>query len=106
MTAIPLGAGKHRVTWRLAFHGVTRNIDGELLARAVDADSILVEGEHDFDVRNWGVEPGEVLGVHVHPEADFAVHLLARRQLDSQREGGGDASGGSYFESLLRMPRA
>jgi hypothetical protein len=80
VTAIPLGAGKHRVTWRVSLHGATRDLDGDVWARVVNADAIRVDGEHRFDVRHWGVEPGGLLGIRVHPEASFAVRLLARRQ--------------------------
>jgi YceI-like domain len=78
--AIPLGAGEHRATWRLTFHGATRDVDGTLSARAVDVDSIVIEGESGFDVRNWGVQPGGFLAIRVHPTARFAVHLRARRR--------------------------
>ncbi len=82
VTAIPLGAGRHRVTWRLMFHGATHDLTGDLIARAIDADSILVDGDSHFDVRDWGVQPGGLLGIRVHPTARFAVHLLARRHAD------------------------
>ena len=79
VTAIPLGAGRHRVTWRLTFHGATHDIRGDLTARGVDDDSIVVEGDNAFDVRDWGVQPGGFLVIRVRPEARFAVRLLARR---------------------------
>ena len=81
--AIPLGRGKHRVTWRLTLHGATHDLDGELQAGAIDADAIMVEGRHRLDVRRWGVHPGGFLGIHVNPEADFSVRLLGRRRATS-----------------------
>jgi hypothetical protein len=89
VTAIPLGAGLHRVTWRLMFHGATHDLTGDLMARAVDADAILVDADHRFDVREWGVQPGGLLGIRVHPAARFAVHLLARRHADPANEADG-----------------
>jgi len=80
VAAIPLGAGVHHVTWRLTFHGATHDVDGDLVARAVDADSIVVDGDNRVDVRDWGVQPGGLLVLRVHPTASFAVHLLARRR--------------------------
>ncbi|HEY5012502.1 MAG TPA: YceI family protein [Acidimicrobiia bacterium] len=82
VTAIPLGAGVHRVTWHLTFHGATHDVIGDLVARAVDADSIVVDGDNLVDVRDWGVQPGGLLVIRVHPRARFAVHLLARRRVD------------------------
>jgi hypothetical protein len=78
--AIPLGGGAHRVTWLLTFHGATRQVSGELLAQHVDPDSILIEGEHDVDVRTWGLQPTGLLSIRVNPEAIFSVSLLARRR--------------------------
>jgi hypothetical protein len=82
VTAIPLGGGVHRVTWRLTFHGATHDVDGHLVARAVDPDWIVVDGDDRFDVRDWGVQPGGLLAIRVHPTATFAVHLLAGRRGD------------------------
>ncbi|MGZ6976388.1 MAG: YceI family protein [Acidimicrobiia bacterium] len=82
LAATPLGAGVHRVAWRLTFHGATHDIDGELIARVVDDDSITVDGDNRIDVRDWGVQPGGLLVIRVHPTATFAVHLLARRRDD------------------------
>ena len=86
VTAIPLGAGSHRVTWRLTIHGATHDVNGELVARAVDSDSILVDGENHVDVRDWGIRPGGFLVLRVHPTAQFAVHLLARRSSNPDRD--------------------
>lgn len=82
VSAIPLGVGVHRVTWRLTFHGTTHDVDGDLVARAVDATSITVDGGNRFDVRDWGIRPGGFLGIRVHPTARFVVHLLARRRVN------------------------
>ncbi|MBK5289992.1 MAG: YceI family protein [Acidimicrobiia bacterium] len=84
VTAVPLGAGVHHVTWRLAFHGAAHDVDGDLVARAVSADSIVVDGGNGFDVRDWGIQPGGFLGVRVRPTARFAVHLLARRPVKTE----------------------
>ena len=80
VSAIPFGAGLHRVMWRLTFHGATHDVNGDLIARAVDADSIRVDGDNRVDVRDWGIRPGGLLGIRVNPTARFAVHLLARRR--------------------------
>lgn len=81
VTAIPIGAGVHHVTWCLTFHGATHNVEGDLVARAVDANSIVIDGGTRFDVRDWGIQPGGLLVIRVHPTARFVVHLLARRRV-------------------------
>lgn len=78
-TAIPLGGGRHWVHWRLTFHGHTGDLHGELSAYAIDPHAIMIEGNHHFDVQHWGVHAGGLLGVRVHPDADFSVRLVARR---------------------------
>jgi polyisoprenoid-binding protein YceI len=79
--AIPLGDGRHRVRWRMTFHGTTRDLVGDLVVRELDANSLAVEAEQRFDVRHWGVEPGSVLAIRVRPEATFVVRLIARRRV-------------------------
>lgn len=82
-TAIPLGGGRHVVCWRLTLHGRTGDLHGELAAYAIEPDLIMVEGKHHLDVQNWGVHLGGMLGIRVHPEADFSVRLVARRPRNS-----------------------
>lgn len=87
VTAIPRGSGLHRVTWRLHFHGEVHDVDGDMAARALTLDTIRLEGEQSFNVRRWGVATGGYLGLHVDPEARFAVKLLARRETASRVSG-------------------
>lgn len=73
----PLGDdGLFRVVGGVTFHGVTREIEGELLVRP-DGDRLTIEGEHVFDVRDFGVKPPRILMLRVEPTVRVRVRLVA-----------------------------
>jgi hypothetical protein len=51
----------------VTFRGVTRPAEDELRITALDADGLRIEGEHEFDIRDFGMEPPRVLVLRVDP---------------------------------------
>jgi len=80
VTSTPLeGAGRYRLLGDLTFHGVTRQVEGEVSVESPDPDSLVVEGEHVFDVRDFGVHPPRIGFLRVHPEVHVAIRVEAER---------------------------
>jgi polyisoprenoid-binding protein YceI len=76
-SAAPLGDdGRFRVEGDVTFHGVTRAVTGELHV-AVDGDRLIIEGEHVFDIREYGVKPPRILMLRVEPEVTVRIRLVA-----------------------------
>lgn len=75
-----LDAGRYRVRGELTFHGVTRQVEGEVRLRANGEQAIELEGERVFDVRDFGVEPPRIAMLRVHPQVTVRVRLLAERE--------------------------
>ena len=75
-----LGAGRYRVRGDLTFHGVTRQVDGEVLVRADGEGTFEVEGEQVFDIRDFGLEPPRIAMLRVHPDVTVRIHLVAERE--------------------------
>jgi polyisoprenoid-binding protein YceI len=69
-------AGRFRVDGDLTFHGVTEAVTGEALI-AVEGDRVVLEGEHVFDVRRFGVTPPRILMLRVHPDVRVSIRLVA-----------------------------
>jgi polyisoprenoid-binding protein YceI len=69
--------GVFRVEGDLTFHGVEQRISGEVRV-SVDGDSVVVEGEHVFDVRDFGITPPRILMLRVEPEVTVRIRLVAR----------------------------
>ena len=70
------GDGRFRIEGDLTFHGVTKTITGELQIAAADG-RITIEGEHVFDIRDYGVKPPRILMLRVEPEVTVRIRLVA-----------------------------
>jgi len=72
--------GGYRVRGDLTFHGVTRPVEGEVTISSPDASSLVIEGEHTFDIRDFGVDPPKILMLRVHPDVRVRVKVVARQE--------------------------
>jgi len=59
----------------IAFFGATQAASGPITVEEVD-DELVITGEANFDVRDFGFQPPNILGVRVHPE--IVVHVEIR----------------------------
>lgn len=80
VSAIDGSADRYRVQGDLTFHGVTRPAEGELQIVAQDERTLVVEGEHQFDIRDFDVTPPKILMVRVHPDVTARIKLVAERE--------------------------
>jgi len=71
-----VGGGRYRMRGDLTFHGVTRPVEGEVSAK-VEGNSLVIEGEQTFDIRDFGVEPPKILMLKVHPDVKARVRAVA-----------------------------
>lgn len=72
--------GPERFTLRGAFtfHGQTQELTEEATAR-VDGDTIYVDAEHTFDIRDFGVQPFKLLSLQIHPNVNLKIHLVGKQ---------------------------
>ncbi len=82
VSATPGTENQSTVRGELTFHGATREVEGELRVSR-DGERIVIEGEQEFDVREWGVKPPRLLMLRVHPEARVRVRLVGEREATS-----------------------
>jgi len=75
-----VAAGRYRVRGDLTFHGVTRAVEGEVRIQVPDDRTLLVEGEREFDIRQFGLEPPRLLMLRVHPEVSVRIRVTAERE--------------------------
>lgn len=73
------GPGDYRVSLQLALHGKCVTFDEQVHTTVSDDDTVVVSGEHHFDIRQFGIEPPKMLGMKVHPEFAVTLSLTARR---------------------------
>lgn len=73
--------GHYRLRGDLTFHGVTRAVEGEVWMSVPDGnDTIVIEGEHTFDIRDFGVQPPKILMLKVHPDVKVRVRVVAQQE--------------------------
>jgi polyisoprenoid-binding protein YceI len=79
-TELQENGGTYRIRGDLTFHGVTRQVEGEVTISAPDERSLVIEGEQIFDIRQFGVQPPKILMLKVHPDVRVRVKVVARQE--------------------------
>jgi polyisoprenoid-binding protein YceI len=69
----------HHTRGSIAFHDVSRDVEGELHVELASPGAIVVRGEQRFDVRDWGLEPPRLLALKVAPDITVRIRIEARR---------------------------
>jgi polyisoprenoid-binding protein YceI len=69
--------GRYVVTGELSFHGVTQKLDGEVTVSHPDEKTLVIEGEREFDIRDFNVSPPKILMLKVHPEVKVRIRVEA-----------------------------
>jgi polyisoprenoid-binding protein YceI len=69
------GSG-YRAAVSVTAHGQTRRIE-EPFAFKLDGRRLVLEGEHTFDMRDFGVKPPRIFTLKVDPEVKVRVRLVA-----------------------------
>ena len=69
--------GQYVVTGDLTFHGVTHTLDGEVTLSRPDDRTVVIEGEREFDIRDFNVSPPKILMLKVHPEVRVRIRVEA-----------------------------
>ena len=69
--------GRYVVTGDLTFHGVTQTVEGEVTVSRPDDRTLVIEGEREFDIRDFKVQPPRILMLKVHPEVKVRIRVEA-----------------------------
>jgi polyisoprenoid-binding protein YceI len=69
--------GRYVVTGDLSFHGVTQTVEGEVTVSRPDDGTLIIEGERQFDIRDFNVSPPKILMLKVHPEVKVRIRVEA-----------------------------
>jgi len=69
----------YRAQGTMTLRGVTRPLDGVLVAQFPDPGTIELEGARVVDVRQYGVTPPRLFALRVHPDVRVHLQVVARR---------------------------
>lgn len=68
--------GWYHATGELRFHGITRRISGDIEAEVREDHTVLVTGDQQIDVRDFGLPAATMLMLKVYP--DLYVHMVVQ----------------------------
>lgn len=71
--------GSLRLSLELTFHGVTRPFEERVSVELLDERTMVVEGDHTFDIRDYGIQPPRILTLKVNPEVAVHARIVAER---------------------------
>lgn len=72
-----LEADRYRLRGNLTFHGVTQQVEGEMIITLNGDGSMVLSGEQVFDIRDYDVKPPKILTLKVYPEVKVRVEVIA-----------------------------
>lgn len=70
--------GRYLVEGDVTFRGVTQQVSDEVALSTPAAGTILFEGEHVFNLPDFGMEPPKIMILRVYPEVRIRVRILAK----------------------------
>jgi polyisoprenoid-binding protein YceI len=72
--------GRYLVRGDVTFRGVTNPYEDEMSVDQLDDNTLRLEGESTFDIRDFGMEPPRILMLRVHPQVSVKVAIEARKE--------------------------
>lgn len=64
----------------ITVRGVTRRVSGDLIIQDADEPGTLViEGQQEFDVRDFDLDPPKMMMLKVHPEVQVSIRVLVKK---------------------------
>jgi polyisoprenoid-binding protein YceI len=70
------GTDRYRAAVRVTARGQTRSIEEDFVLER-DGRRLVLEGEHTFDMRDFGMNPPRIFTLKVEPEVKVSVRLVA-----------------------------
>jgi len=71
--------GSRHARGDVTFRGVTRPAEDEIRVTRLDTQTLRIEGAHDFDIREFGMEPPRILMLRVDPVVHVEVVIVAEQ---------------------------
>jgi len=69
------GPEEFKLRCALTFHGVTKEFEETCTAK-FDGDKLLVEGQHTFNIEEYGVTAPKIMNLKVYPDVTIVAHLV------------------------------
>lgn len=74
------GANRYHAEGDITVRGVTRRVSGDLIIQDGDEPgTLLIEGQQEFDVRDFDLDPPKMMMLKVHPEVQVSIRVIAKK---------------------------
>lgn len=73
-------ADRYWIDGEVRVRGVSRPVETEVTIRLLDDGALRIRGEHEFDVRDFGLDPPRFLMIRVHPEVRVRCSIVAEQE--------------------------
>jgi len=73
------GTDRYRAAVSVSAHGRTQTFEEDFRLRR-DNGRLVLDGQHTFDMRDFGVNPPRILALRVHPQVRVSVRLVAEEE--------------------------
>lgn len=71
------GPEEFKLRCALTFHGVTKEFE-EICSARLENDVLYVEGEHTFNIEEYGVVAPKIMNLKVYPDVRIVARLVGR----------------------------
>ena len=71
--------GQYLVGGAITFRGVSRSYEDRMVLSMPDDETLRLEGERTFDIRDFGMDPPKILALRVYPEVSVRVAITATK---------------------------
>src|ERR1700722_11798483 len=72
--------GRYQVSGEVTFKGTTNTYTDEMLVTFPEDGVVRLEGSHQFDIRDFGMQPPKFLPLRVDPDVTVTVAIVARSE--------------------------
>lgn len=73
-------ANRYHAEGDITVRGVTRRVSGDLVIQdGSEAGTLVIEGEQEFDVRDFDLDPPKMMMLKVHPEVRVSIRVVVRK---------------------------
>jgi YceI-like domain len=71
---------RYHLVGRLRFHGFERSVEGSVSASRAGDGTIIVEGDHVFDIRDFDISMPTMFLLKIYPDVRVELHVEAEAQ--------------------------
>lgn len=82
----PLGSGRFGAEGDVTIHGSTRRLSGTLSLTMPDANTVVAQGQHVVDIRDFAIRLPSMLMLKIYPDVSVQFRITAVRAATAEKD--------------------